>query len=118
MTVFVAEFSFSTYPEDIDTSLLLDKRTILVVYRGVDIKTQVHSIIEEIELRGWAKFKSLAAKAGLLVSLWREAISPYSEYPCPWLPLSLGLALLQSSHALHLTLGCGLHYYNRRMHCI
>ena len=63
--------------------------------------------MEEIELRGWAKFKSLAVKAGMLVSLWCEATSPYSDYSCPRLPLSLGLALLHSSHALHFMLGCG-----------
>jgi hypothetical protein len=74
----------SIHPEDIDTNLLADKRIIMFTYRGVEIKAQVHSVMEEIELRCWAKFKSCAAKAGSLTSLWCEAGLPRLQNPCPW----------------------------------
>ena len=67
-------------PEEIDTNLMADKRWILMRYRGVHIKVQVHSIHEEVEFRGWAKIKSLGVLSGGLVSLWREA-SLYCPLP-------------------------------------
>ena len=53
---------------------------ILMKYRGVHIKVQVHSIQEEVEFRGWAKIKSLGVLSGGLVGLWCEA-SLYCPLP-------------------------------------
>ena len=67
-------------PEEIDTNLMADKRWILMRYRGVHTKAQVHSIQEEVEFRGWAKIKSLGVLSGGLVSLRCEA-SLYCPLP-------------------------------------
>jgi hypothetical protein len=71
-------------PEEIETSLVADKRNIIMSYRGVDVKVQIHSILEEVEMRGWAKIKSAGVQSGRLVGLWCEASLYYPLSPWPW----------------------------------
>lgn len=62
--------------QEVDCTLLADKRNIMMLYRGVGVKVVVHSILEEVELRGWAQFKSFAVKSKSLSPLWCEASYP------------------------------------------
>jgi hypothetical protein len=83
-------------PEEIQTSLMADKRNIIMSYRGVDIKVQIHSVLEEVEMRGWAKIKSAGVLSGGLVGLWCEASFYYPLFLWPWwMSLCLALSTLE-----------------------
>ena len=45
---------------------------------------QIHSVLEEVEIRGWAKIKSAGVLSGGLVGLWCEASLYYPLFPWPW----------------------------------
>ena len=65
-------------------SLLPQRRSVVMQYRGQDVQVRVLSVQEQVQLSFATVMKSIAVEAAQLVPLWVEQIFVKPDYKCPY----------------------------------